>query len=153
MPPIPYPLINGVRFDFSSVEIGLPRGVFSGIRSISYKHTLSPGMMRGTRAQVGGLTRGKYDADGSIEFYKSEYQDFITLLGPGYMEKFFPVVVNYSELPSLQLVTDVLNGVRLTSAENSHSEGEDALVVKCDLIIMQLLEGRMSPLNPTKMLR
>lgn len=153
MPPIPFPLINGSRFDFSSVEVKVGPLVFLGIKELTYKHTLDPGMMRGTRAMVAGYTRGKYEAEGSITFYKSEYQLFIVTLGPGYLEKFFPIVAHYSEAPALPIVTDFLNGCRLKSAENSHSEGEDALVVKCDLLVSSLLEGGVPPLSPIQMLR
>lgn len=141
----PFPLINGVRFDFSSVEIHIGAEVFNGIKEITYKHTLDPGMMRGTRAAVMGRTRGKYDPEASITFYKSEYQDFIAAIGNNYMLREFNVTVIYQELPALELVTDNLLQCRLKSSENSHSEGEDALVVKCDLSIMRILESGLDP--------
>lgn len=142
---VPYPLINGVRFDFSSVEIAIGALVFNGIKEVTYKHTLDPGMMRGARAAVMGRTRGKYDPEASITFYKSEYQDFIRALGPNYMLAEWTAVVNYQELPALQIVTDTLVQCRLKSAENSHSEGEDALVVKCDLTLLKILESGLDP--------
>lgn len=153
MPTIPFPLINGARFDFSSVEVKVGALVYRGVKEITYKWTLDPGMMRGTRAMVAGYSRGKYDVEGSITFFKSEYQLFIATLGPGYAEKYFPIVVHHSEAPALPIVTDFLNGCRLKSAENSLSEGEDVLVVKCDLLITSLLEGGLPALNPAQMLR
>lgn len=151
MPPIPYPLVNGARQDYSSVEVVVaplsgPPQIFTGVKEVMYRHTLEPGVMRGTRAQVAGATRGKYDAEGSITFYKAEYLDFIRTLGPGYMEKFFLVTVHHNELPALEIITDVLRGCRLKTAENSFTEGGDASVVKCDLFILSLVEGGLPPL-------
>jgi len=143
--PVPYPLINGVRFDFSSVEIALGPRIFNGVKEITYKHSLSPGMMSGTRAAVNGRTRGKYEPEASITFYKSEYQEFIRALGPNYMLAEWTAVVNYQELPALEIVTDTLVACRLKSAENSHSEGEEALVVKCDLTLLKVLESGLDP--------
>jgi hypothetical protein len=157
--PILYPLINGLRFDYSTAEINIDGLVMNGIKEISYKHSLDPGELRGTRAQVIGRTRGKYGAEGSASFYKLEFQELIRRLalkngGSGYMEASFDVTVNYQPSPtSPDIVTDVLLGCRIKSAENSHSEGEEALVVRCDLHIMRLVESGVEALDPRQLVK
>jgi hypothetical protein len=154
--PLIYPLINGMRHDYSSVEIKLDNARFTGIKSITYRHSLDPGMLRGSRAGLIGRTRGIYTAEGSIEFYKAEYSAFITALSinplQGYFEAQFDVVVSYSEAFSA-LITDKLISARLKSAENNHSEGSDPLVVSCDLSIMYLIENGKMPLSPAQLVK
>lgn len=153
--PLSYPLINGMKHDYSSVEISIDGAKFIGVKEISYKHSLEPGEVRGTRSQLLGRTRGKYSAEGSMTLYLSEYQDLIAKLaakGIGYLEQDFDVEVSYSGR-NTDLVTDRLRGCRIKSADKSHSSGEEALVVKCDLHVMYLLESDKTPLDPKQMLK
>lgn len=150
-------LINGVRYDFSSIELTINGLTYSAVQEISYTHELQPGILRGTRPGKLGRTRGQYDANGSLVMYKSDYQQFITLLQAtnpltGYMEKNFLVTVIYEEIGSGELITDVLQGCRIVSEENSHSEGSDALQVTAQLDIMQVIPNGMTPIAPTALL-
>ena len=154
MPPV-YPLINGHRFDYSSVVFKVGGFRYGGVRSINYKHSVEPGKLRGNRAQVIGATRGEYNAEGSVEIYKQEYQELInqlSLKGRGFFEQFFETTVSYSEAPESPVITDILRGVRLTSSDHSLSEGSDGIVVKCDLLVMYIIEGGKMPLSPGQML-
>jgi hypothetical protein len=155
MPPS-YPLINGHRYDWSSVVIKLGGIQYSGVRAINYKHSVDPGKLRGNRAQIIGATRGEYNAEGNIEIYLQEYDELTSQLvknGKGYFEQFFEMTVSYSE-PESTPVTDYLRGVRLSSSEKSGSEGSDPLFVRCDLLIMYLLENGKTPLTfPGQMLK
>jgi hypothetical protein len=156
MPPIPYPLISGNRFDWSCVTLTVDGLPYTGVKSISYRQSLSPGEVRGTRAQVTGRTRGQYTAEGSIELYKEDYQALILALSAagtrGYMEHAFTTVVQYSS-GVLGVVTDTLTGCRLTSDEDSPSESGDALTISSDLSIMYLLRNGLSALSPEQLLR
>lgn len=152
MAPIPYPFINGIRYDWSSVEIDI-LGPLACVKEMSYSHSLSPGIVRGTRAQPLGRTRGKYEPEGSITLYKNEYVDLITKLSiagasaqMGYFEVSFNITVQYSEAYS-DVITDKVIGCRIKKSENSGSEGEEPLVVKCDLSVMAIIEKGMSPIG------
>lgn len=147
-------LINGIRYDYSSIEISINGITYSAVQEISYQHSLEPGILRGTRAGKLGRTRGQYDATGSLVMYKSDYQQLITLLQAtnpltGYMEKSFLVTVIYEEIGSGELITDILQGCRITSSENSHSQGSDALQVTSQMDIMNLLENGIPAIAPT----
>lgn len=146
---IGYPLINGLRFDFSSVTIRIGTQLFNGVKSLKYSQTLEPGIVRGNRSQVIGRTRGTLDSEGSIELYRSEFQDLITALialpnagagALGYMEVPFDITAIYAEVGSTP-ITDVLVGCRIKKHELSGQEGSDAITVACDLHIMSVLMG------------
>ena len=149
LPNIIYPLINGNRYDFTSLTImanGIP---VKGIKEISYTKTLEPGDVYGTSAQLLGRTRGQYKAEGSITIYREEWQELIKILqtlvpGGGYMEANFDVIVTYGEL-LLPTTTDTLKGCRIKKAEHSLAEGSDALVIKADLSIAHILDNDLIP--------
>ncbi len=147
--PIGYPLINGLRFDFSSATIRVGTQLFNGIKSLKYSQTLEPGLVRGNRSQVIGRTRGPLDSEGSVELYRSEFQDLIAALVAlptngggtlGYMEVPFDVNATYAEV-GVTPVTDILVACRIKKHELSGQEGGDALTVACDLHIMSVLMG------------
>lgn len=154
MPGIQYPLINGNRFDFSSVEVVAESVLFGGVKEITYTDSLEPGELRGNRSQLIGRTRGKYAVEASLTMFKSEFQQLITLLGSkgvGYMEVAFTVVVSHSE-PGNDVVTDTLLGCRIKKAEDQKQEGGEPLTVKAELHVMRLDRNGVTPLHPKQML-
>lgn len=156
--PQQYPLINGNTYDHSSVILKFDGQQFEGIKSITYKHTLEPGKIRGTRAQVLKTTRGVYDAEGSIEMLYAEYLLLAQALAnkgakrTGYMEQFFTFTATYDE-PSIGTVTDTGSGVKFKSAELSSQEGGDATIIKCDLFMMGLYLNGLDPMGTQQYLR
>ncbi len=153
MPGISYPMINGNRFDFSSVQFTIAGVTFNGVADVNYKHALKPGELRGTRSKMIGRTRGKYEASGDITLFKSEFQQLVTLLGSqglGYMETSFDIIVTYNELGNVP-VTDTLVGCRITDDSDSGKEGGDPTQVKLELNIMYMLRNGVSPLALTQM--
>ena len=140
-----YPRINGHVYSFASIEVSVGQTIFTGFTEITYTQTLEPGIFRGTRSEKLARTRGEHNVEGSFSLVKDEYQELIAALGEGYMEESLEFTVNYSEL--LQpTVTDVLTGVRITSEEDSHSQGTDALVVACDMDILFMTRNGVLPI-------
>jgi hypothetical protein len=144
-----YPLINGVKYDFSSIEIdmGSDGGIVTGISEISYSHGLEPGEARGTHPQILARTRGTYSAEGSITMYKAEYATWIASMGDGYQEKSFDITVVYSEPDGDGTVTDVLYGCRMGVTENSASSGTDPLSVTVPIMPAYIVENGTKPLS------
>lgn len=148
--PIAYPLINGKRFDYGCVELKTGGRIYYGCKSVNYKDSLKPGHLRGTSARIMGRTRGVHEASGSLEIYKSDFEEFIaalvatggTLNGApvGYGEVEFTASVSY-QAAGMDLVTDILNGCRITESEDGHNEGEEPLVVKVSLDIMSVVRN------------
>lgn len=76
-PALSFPQINGVYYDFSSIEIAIPTVGFrldSGFKSIQYDQKLDPGKVHGNgTAQKIGRTRGQYDPSASIEMFLPQW--------------------------------------------------------------------------------
>ncbi len=150
-------LINGRRYDSSSVEITiLPTGpangavgkvagiaagalgvgsIFQGITEISYSDKLEPGEHRaiGTPKLL-GMTRGVYSTEASMTMYKEDAAGLIEALSAlgGYGEVAFQITVVTAEAGASP-ITDTLEGVRITSIEDSVSQGGDPLTVAFEL--------------------
>lgn len=135
--PSPKPVINGLVYDHSSIEININGARYLVVSEITYKHSLKPGKQRGAAAKVLGRTRGEYDAEGSIKMSKDDGVQLMKALGAGYMTKPFPIVCNYSEAGQ-DIITDTLEACRITDVENS-SSGTDATETTFTLDIMNLL--------------
>jgi hypothetical protein len=146
------PLINGNRYDFSSIEAKLDGRSYLGFKSINYSHSLEPGEVFGTDAQKMGRTRGQYKPEASFEMYKEEYALLLAGLGDGYMERAFMIVVNYEERDLIpRVVTDRIVGFRIKKAENAHSPGNEPLTVKVEGSVMYILEDGNAPLAKMRM--
>jgi len=150
MPLPPFPLINGNRYDYSSVEILIQGVPYRGIKSIDYSDSLDPAKQYGTSARPLGRTRGKWDGDGSLEIFKEDaaiIRPVIAALGQGgYGEANLTIVVAYGE-PTVGIITDTLIGVRIKKVSDSHAVGNDGITEKWDLDLMDLLRNGISILS------
>lgn len=127
-----YPMVNGHRYDFSSVEARIKGKLYKGFKSVNYSQNLEPGEARGNHAQRLGTTRGELKAEADAEMYREEFDELIRDLGDGFMEARFPIVVSYAD-DGQKVSTDTLHTVRITGVENSNGQGTDALAVKLTL--------------------
>jgi hypothetical protein len=139
------PRVNGIDYDYASIEIQLDGALFISIQDISYKHGCKPGYSRGTHPQALGRTTGEYEATGSMTLSKSAATELHQQLGSGYMTKQFDIVVTYAP-PGQDMITDRLLGVRITDEDNSHSSGTDGLSVSIELDIRRLQLDGMDPI-------
>ncbi len=140
-----YPKINGQIYSFASIEVKVGVQVFTGFTDLSYTQTLEPGIFRGTRPEKLARTIGEHNVEGSFTLVKEEYQELIAALGDGYMETEFDITATYSET-NAPITTDVLVACRITSEEDSHSQGTDALVIACDLDIIKMTRNGLLPI-------
>jgi hypothetical protein len=137
-PPIQYPLINGNRHDFSSIELKLQGNVFIGFKAIDYSRTRERGMVPGNHPDPLGKTRGKNTYKATVELYIAEWNAFQAQLGDGYGDVFFQVLVTYSE-NGFDTIQDVINGCTMDSTEASGSSGTDPLTRKFELNPLKIL--------------
>ena len=132
-----YPLINGNKYDYSSIEIDIDGTLFTGVKEVSFTQGLEPGEVRGTRAELIGRTRGEYSAEGSMVVYAEEYAEIIAALGDGFMEKSFSVTMTYSDT-NVPTQVNRLIGCRITNVEGGGSQGTDPLEVSLDLSVFRV---------------
>jgi len=166
------PLVNGSYFDFSSIQIFVATGVkITGFKSINYTSEQSPGEVYGAARQQLGRTPGQHKASGSFEIYRPEFLDLQQALQgsaainssdqavggpvPGLFEVSFQILCAFSEAGPLGVATpanmpiqsDVIIGARIVKVDQSHSQGSDALTVKCDFHAMMIYYNNATPLN------
>lgn len=141
-----YPLVNGHRYSYASIEATLGSKKYVGFKEISYDSSNEPGVFRGTASQDLGTTRGKYGAKGSVTLGKEEFQELAKALGAGFMQKRFPIQVVYAD-EGAPTITDNLEACRITAVGNAHAEGSDALYVKLDLYIGFVQYGGLDPVT------
>ena len=79
--PIPFPAIQGVRTDHSSLQFmingveiipGAGNQMKYGLRSWTWKSGLAPQALEGAAAQPVGWTRGKYSGEGEMEWWRAD---------------------------------------------------------------------------------
>ncbi len=162
---VPYPLINGNLFDFSSFEFSIPGypppppygGVLS-IQSIDYSDNLEPGEMRGAAPHVLARTRGKYAATAKLTLPKVEADNIADLIqtfgaavprAMGYLEfGALTITCSYYEPSMPALVVDQLVGFRVTKMSDAHKTGQEPLMVDLDVSLFMLIRNGRYPFDP-----
>ena len=126
-------LIDGNALDFSSIQISVGPKIYTNVSKLQYTESIERGYLRGTSPKKKARTRGQYEASGSMDMYKEDHEDFLTMLaslipGRGYMEVPFVTTMTYTEhgRPS---ITNTLDGCYLDENDEDHSEGSDPLFV------------------------
>ena len=140
-----YPQVNGNRYSWASAEVTINGKRIRGIKEISYSNGLEPGEVRGTGPQKLGRTRGDLKPEASFTILKQEYYELIAALGEGYLEVEFDIVVQYSER-NAPIITDEIKACRLKKPDHSYSQSTEAMVVKCDLDCMYVIENGIKPI-------
>lgn len=140
-----YPLINGVRHSFVSIELKLNNQIFVGFKSINYSRKRNRTMVRGNHPDPLAKTRGSNEYSADCEMYLAEFNLFQAALittaqqqSLGYGDVAFQVLVSYSE-NGLDTIQDVINGCTLDETTASQSQGDDPLVRKLDLAPLKVL--------------
>ena len=146
--PMQYPLINGLRYDWTSISIminGNRREL--GATSLDFDDPLEGNLVFGNHAQSLGSTRGTQSCSASVEMLKAEAEQWVRDMGPGYKEKYFPIVVRFSENGTSSEVR--LEGCRIKADPFSGAQGGDALKVKFDLMVLRVIrDGIQGVANP-----
>ena len=133
--PIQYPLINGVRHSFSSIELKIAGQIFTGFKSANYSRKRSRTMVRGNHPDPLGKTRGTNEYSADVEMFLAEFnllQATIQAVTAGYGDVFFTVTVTYSE-NGFDTLVDEITGCTLDSTDASNSQGTDPTVRKFEL--------------------
>ncbi len=137
--PISYPLVNGQRHSFASIELKIDGQVYIGFKSLNYTWTLEPTAIYGNHPDPIGETVGQAKYEGDMELWLAEWNQLQKQLGPsGFALRKFDIVVTYSE-NGFDTLQDELLGCRIKSVEASQSSGPDGLSRKCSLYIGKIL--------------
>ena len=126
-------IVNGNAYAFCNIELSTPLPI-AGIKSINYKDNLTRQMVRGTASVPIGLTRGKYEASGDIEFYLAAAQ-LAVFNSPGWRMLQTAMTVSYGPNDNGLMCVDIIPVAFYGELEASQSEGDEPLTRKCSLII------------------
>ncbi len=114
----PYPLTNGVRHSWASVEIRVSDDIVLGITEINYKDKLDPGIVKGAGVRPIAFTLGSAEFEGDMTILLEEFNTLVTKLGPGWKAVQFDIIVSYDESGSgLSTIVDTIKGCRITDTE------------------------------------
>lgn len=156
---ISYPEINGVRTSYCSISFGIESISVVGVKEINYEETDTITAIRGTSRKPIGRTAGTAEFKGSVVFYQKEFNKIIlpkliAIAGTqGHRPNAWamasaPLLISYSEEASPEdTVVDTLVGARIHTPKVSHAEGTDALVVSCEISLMDILWNNFSALG------
>jgi hypothetical protein len=130
------PLINGFYYAMADVELQANGLLFAGVAAIDYDDNLARAKVYGTASTPLGLTKGKYEANGSIEFYIGAAQ-ILQLSLVAWRQ--VPLVITISYVPSglapLVPIFDSIPGCYIGKATQANKIGDDALTRKFELHI------------------
>lgn len=149
---ISYPLVNGFRHSWSSVEFRLAGDVTLGCTEINYSVKTDRAYVRGAGALPVGQTLGNFTYEADLSILVSEFDQFMTQLGPQAMTQFWDIVVSYDagigliDASPLAVIQDTIQSCTITEISAALSSGSaDGLVRKITLMPSGILFNGVSP--------
>ncbi len=141
--PLAFPLLNGVRHQFSSIELkfqfdGKKVQVFC--KSLNYSRKRTRGLVRLNHPDPIAKTRGENEYAADVELPLAEWQLLKSTLGPGYGDVFFTMLVTYGE-NGFETVTDQILGCTMDTTEATGSQGSDPLMRKFEMNPLKVIFG------------
>lgn len=146
MSTINYPLVNGVRHSFASIEVKVAGQVYFA-SAVNYSRKRSRTMAKENHPDPVGKTIGSNEYSADIEMLLAEFNNLQSALiaqaaqqspPTGYGDVFFTVVVTYSS-PGMDTVTDTILGCTMDSTEASNTEGTDPTKRKFELSPLKIM--------------
>jgi hypothetical protein len=135
---IQYPLVNGVRHSFTSIELKINGDIYVGFKSINYSRNRGRTMVKGNSPDPLGKTRGENEYKADCELYLAEWNALQAKLGAGYGDVFFDITVTYNE-NGFDVITDTIKGCTLDTTDASNGQGSDPTVRKFELNPIKIL--------------
>ena len=139
-------MVNGLLYDWESVEIQLPNGIAIGITNIDYDDERPIEERYGKGSVPTGYGRKNYKASAKMELDLDEAERLATALGVEiYKAAPFPIVVSYGG-DGMPTVTDVLPSCKITKISSGAKQGDDNVGQrKYDLKVLAPIEwGRIA---------
>ncbi len=138
---IQYPLVNGFRHSWSSLEVRLAGDITLGCTEINYSVKTDRGYVRGAGAIPLGQTLGNFTFEADLSILEAEFNQFMLTLGFQAMTNFWDIVVSYDagigllDGSALPVIQDTIQQATITEISGAQSSGSsDALVRKITLM-------------------
>lgn len=133
--------INGLYYDWESIEVQLPHGIAVNITDIGYNDEKSIEARYGKGSLPRGYGRGNYKASGSMTLDLQEFEALRQGLGGNiYNAEPCQAVVAYAN-DNLPTVTDTLPDIKFTKTDTSSKQGDsNAGARKLDFTILSAIK-------------
>ncbi len=128
--------INGNTYDWESVTIQGPQGVFVDVQEISYndERPIEPTYGKGSVPQ--GYGRKNYKATGNLTILRTEFEALRQACGGSvYTRQPVTITVAYAN-DDQGTVVDTLPAVAFTKQDTGPKQGEEKIEVKLDFAIL-----------------
>lgn len=135
-----FPAVNGQKHTFADITIAADSVKHRGFTKIDYGVKRAMNDAHGTGPNRVGVAVGKITNEASAEMYRADFDALVAQLGgDGYTNTVFQVTVVYRTRVGAPLVTDTLNGLRISEAKPSASEGDEPAKVALTLNVGSIL--------------
>lgn len=141
-----YPLINGFRHAWSSVEFRIASNLALGITKVDYADNTDRTEVRATGSRVVGFTQGNASAVGSFTMLLEEFNGILVPslleLAPTVKAAFFDIIVSYDESGSgLSTIVDTIEGCVIKNVKIGTTEAgnTDPSLREIELNVMRVL--------------
>lgn len=154
---VAYPLINGVRHSWSSLECKFANQTQLGITKLDYSSKLQGTPVRGAGPLIIAHTTGIQETSGSFTMLLEEFNTWNNFLAQqsvdgAWMKVNFDIVAMYAD-DGLSTIVDTLQGVRIAEVKigTTESGSADPTTRDCTLTITNILWNGKSgmPRQPT----
>ena len=151
LPPLPFTLYQGVRYDHSSVSCALG-GITYLIKALNHEDGMDPAVIFANSAAALGFTRGQYKSTGSVELWTAEANQFEVDLynnqdlnadgsKAGFLEILFPIAFIYKPEGGLDVWSTLMYGCRVIKRTTQTAQGNEGHSVKFDLAILNIVKN------------
>lgn len=137
--------VNGRNYDWESIEVMGPGGLIVTAQSVNYKDSAKVEDVYGKGRDKLGRGKGNYEASGTLEMLRPDFDDLVGSLGADYLGKAdFNVTVSFANDEGL-VATDVLQECVITSQDLTGSQNDAKIPVKLELNIKKILWNGVEP--------
>ena len=118
--------VNGNSYSFVQIESYFGVLPIAGIKDITYNDDLKRKAVYGTASVQIGLTRGVYEADGSIDFYLNAFNvGLIQQFGIGFRQVQTTLVVSYGPTDNGLIVVDTIPQCLIGKIDASNPQSDE----------------------------
>lgn len=138
------PLINGHMYQFSSIVLTVDGVPFPYVTAVNYESTNESSMFYGTSKTPIGQTKGNVSHTGSITIPAAQRDALLALVtkagAKGWADSPLVITVSYAE-EGEPVTTDIIEGARISSIGQAHSQGNEPLSIDIGLTVPTILYG------------
>lgn len=165
--PLSYPLVNGYRKSFVSIEARFETNVASlsvaglnigaslslsllGFKNITMKRKRTRGLARGFHPNPLGKTKGSNAFECTLEMYIDEFNSLqaqLAAVNPNYGDVFFQFSRTYTE-NGTDTITDTAIGCTMDQTDGDDQQNDDPTTRKIELAPLNILFGGLYDTAP-----